>query len=150
MRKFEKFLLRGAGYTLLILSLYFLVSIIASPIDGRISGGKFFLILCFGLVIALTEFIYSLLTVKFWLKTLLHYSILLSTFILIFIPLLGVKSNGPASIAAWIVIFTVLYAVLTVAAHFIRKGINKVDDAIDRRTTNNEAVEYTPMFDKED
>ncbi len=151
MRKFEKFFLRGAGYTLLILSLYYLFAIIASPTNAFVSGGRFLLILVFGFITALAEFIYSIFTVKFWLKALLHYAILLATFILIFIPLLGIESNGPASVIAWVVIFSVLYALCCVAVHFIKKGINKVDDAIEtKKRSATEQTEYTSMFGRDD
>jgi len=152
MKKIEKFLCYGAGYTILIMTVYYLAAAIASPSDAKISIGRFFLILLFGFIVAGAGLVYRILTVKTWLKIFLHYAILLAAFLLIFVPMLSVKSNGPASVIAWALIFTALYALLSALVLFIRKAACKADktlEAIERREPKSKE-EYTPLYTDKD
>ena len=134
MRRINKLFLTGCGYTVLILTLFYLYAAISGFVSPAIAPGQYALILISGLVISLAEFMYEQLNVKKTLKCIIHYGVLLVAFCLIFIISGKISMQRPAAIFVAIVLFTFMYFLLWTVVHFSRKAINRMDDKLDAKT----------------
>ena len=156
MKKIESFILRGCGYTALILTLIYVMTAILK-IDGGIRIGRFFLVLAFGFVISATELLCKVLKFKRFLKIIILYAVLLLAFCLIFMlidPIL--PTDTPAKVFVDIAVFTVFFAVVYSIAFLIGLMIKAVDGKIEKsksaqtdnktKLAKNEKSEYTPRF----
>lgn len=154
MKDIERLFLFGAGYTTLILSIYYAFAAITTG-TTTVSVGRFFLILLFGFIIAGAEFAYKTFNFKRVLKCLVHYCILLLAFCLIFILGGFFEANSPSAVFAAVIIFTAFYFLLFAVVYFVRKGIARSDEALESRRKKNSVVskatkkqeeEYTPRY----
>jgi hypothetical protein len=134
MRRINKIFLTGCGYTVLILTLFYAFAAISNFISLAIAPKQFTLILTFGLLIALAEFMYEQLKLKTVYKCLIHYCVLLVAFCLIFIISGNISAKGSSAVFIAIILYTVLYFLIWTIVHFVRKLINKMDDKLDART----------------
>ena len=64
MRRIHKIFLTGCGYAVLILSLFYAFAAISKFVSQSIAPGQFILIVSFGFIISLAEFMYEELKVK--------------------------------------------------------------------------------------
>ena len=80
MRRINKIFLTGCGYAILILSLFYIFAAVSQFVSQSIAPGQFVLILSFGFIISLAEFMYEELKVKRIYKCLIHYGVLLVAF----------------------------------------------------------------------
>ena len=134
MRRINKLVLTACAYSILILSLFYIFAAVSQFVSKSIAPGQFALIVTFGFVISLAEFMYEELKVKKVLKCLVHYGVLLVAFCLIFIVSGNISVQRPSAVFGAIVIYTVLYFAVYAIVHFLRRAINKADDSLDKRT----------------
>lgn len=134
MRRINKLVLTACGYSILILSLFYIFAAVSQFVSKSIAPGQFALIVTFGFVISLAEFMYEELKIKKVLKCLVHYGVLLVAFCLIFIISGNISVQRPSAVFGAIVIYTVLYFAVYAIVHFVRRAINKADDSLDKRT----------------
>jgi hypothetical protein len=148
MKRIEKTLERGSGYTLLILILFYLFAVVANFESKSISFSKFLLILAFGMMISVAELIYSLLNMKAILKIVIHYALLLTSFLIIFLTGDFFTLKGFGGVLVAVIIFTFLYFVIYGIIRLIRVTVGAADKAIDNRKAAAEHPEapYTPRF----
>ncbi len=154
MRRFERMLLCGTGYTVLILTLFYIFAAIARFEEMSIGVGRFFIILAFGMLIALAELIYGLLTLKRVFKCLIHYSLLLLAFIIVFMLGEFITVNGPASVFVGITVFTLFYLLIFGIVYLVRRTVGAADNKLDKKIAQkksakpkeNEKPKYTPKF----
>lgn len=112
MNKIEKLLLRGAGYGILFILIYFALAAMMGFEGIHITAGRFFLILLFAYILAMADFLFeSVERMNLWLKRLCVYAISLLAFLFIFVLGEGMR-KGAAAIFAALIIFTAVYAVL--------------------------------------
>ena len=123
----------GAGYTILIMTFFYIFALSANLESTAIGVGKFFLILAFGMITAIAELIYELLSLRKVFKCLIHYAILLAAFCIIFIAGDFFNITGPASVFVAITVFTLIYAVCVGIVYLVRRGVAGADKAIDSR-----------------
>lgn len=135
MRRINKLFLTGSGYAILILSLFYIFAAVSNFVSQSIAPAQFALIVTFGFVIALAEFMYEELKVKKTLKCLIHYAVLLVAFYLIFVISGNISVQRPAAVFGAIVLYTALYFTVYAIVHFVRRAINKADDKLDERTS---------------
>ena len=135
MRRINKMFLSGCGYTVLILSLFYAFAAISESAADAIAPGQFALILGFGFIISLAEFMYEMLNVRKIYKCLIHYFVLLAAFCLIFIVAGNISSQKPSAIFVAIVLYTISYFTIYVLVRLIRMSINCADDKLDRKTS---------------
>ena len=105
MKRLEKTLLAGCGYTVLILTLFYAFAAISEFTSAAITIQRYLLITAFGFIIAFAELMYASLNLKNWLRGLIHYGVLLTAFIAIFIISGNIKSGRASAVFAAIIIF---------------------------------------------
>ena len=151
MKRIEKTLLHGSGYTVLILTLFYAFAHIAEFDKTSIGIGRFFIVLGFSMLIACAELLYELLSVKRWLKNLIHYFILLSAFSIIFIFGDFYTAKGITAVFISIILFTILYLLILGIVLGVRRTVNVADRKIDKRINSQSCKSgakdvYTPKF----
>lgn len=157
MKRIEQALERGAGYCILILTM---LSFFANHEQDVITFGLFFLALGLGMMIALAEFIYNMLKINTVVKMILHYSLLLGAFMIIFVAGSGYikKQAGAAGVFIVIIIYTLVYFTFYGITRLIRSTVSAADKALDAHTAKNQSrgkgksgqksEAYTPRFKK--
>ena len=111
MNKIEKLLLRGTGYCVLFILIYFALAAIMSFDGIYITSGRFFLILLFAYILAMADFVFTgIERMNVWLKRLCIYAISLLAFLFIFV-LGGNMQKSGAAIFASLTIFTAVYLI---------------------------------------
>ena len=139
MGRIYKIFLTGSGYTVLILSLFYVFAAASGFVSQAIAPGQFALILSFGFIISLAELMYEELKLKKIYKCLIHYAVLLVAFCLIFIVSGKISYQRPSVIFVSIIIYTLLYFSVWAIVHYVRKAINHADDKLDARSMAKEA-----------
>ena len=151
MKRIEKTLLRGSGYTILILTLFYAFAHIAEFEKTSIGIGRFFIILGFGMLISGAELMYELLTMQRWIKNSIHYFILLISFSIIFIFGDFYASKGLTAVFVSIIIFSVLYFLILGIVIGVKRTVSGVDKRLDKKirsksTARDSKEVYTPKF----
>ena len=136
MRRINKLFLTGCAYTVIILALFFIFAAISKVATAEISPRQFTLVLAFGMIISCAEFMYEALKIKKIYKCLIHYFVLMIAFYVVFIKFGKLSSQGPARVFVAIFLYTAFYFIVWTIVHFLKKGINKADDALDKKTAN--------------
>ncbi len=145
MKEFKSLLSRTCINTTLITAFFYIMSWITGIHNPSISIGRFFLILLFGTLIAAVGYFIEKLRLNAYLKFFIHYSVLLTSFSVIFI-LAGVL-NGGSSIFVGIVIFTLVYLVVRGAMALLsRKSDNKKVTAKPSGKGTGKPSAYKPIY----
>ncbi len=131
MKQIERFIKTACMYTVAILFFFYVFAVSSGFDQTAIGFGRFALILLFGAIIALAEYIFLIKISRVY-TVLLHYCILLFAFIIVFIAS-GVLGTAGAKIFVSAIIFTVLYALAFVAVYFGKRGIAKLDAKLDKK-----------------
>ena len=86
-------------------------------------------------------------------KCIIHYTVLLLAFCVIFIGSGNISAQRPAAVFVAIMLYTILYFVVWAIIHFARKAIDRADDKLDKRTKIKNAEkkdkikkEYKPLY----
>lgn len=153
MRRINKIFLTGCGYTVLILTLFYAFAAVSQFVSQAIAPGQFALILSFGFIISLAEFMYEELKLRRLYKCVIHYLLLLVAFCVIFIVSGNISSQRPAAVFVAIFIYTLLYFLVWTLVHYFRKAINYADDKLDARAANKPCTKdkkdkeiYKPLY----
>lgn len=150
MKRIQSILLGAAGYTVLILLLFYIFASVSGFTESEIGFGMFALILAFGVLISLADRLLYLDALKLPVRIIIHYAALMVAFSVIFIGSGNIAARGAAAIFVAAVVFTALYAVIFVIAYFVRKGVRGLDTALDRRMPKQNAkkknTEYKPLY----
>lgn len=145
MNKIEKLILRGAGFSILFMLLYFVIGTVAisamgleASLLGDINIGKFFLILLFGYTLAMANFVFEGRKIRLWIKRLCVY--LISALAFFFIFVLGTPvGDGAAKIFVALVVFTVIYVISLLVACLIKRTV--IEGKAKKRPTAKNEVE---------
>lgn len=135
MRRIHKIFLTGCGYAVLILTLFYAFAAISKFVSTAIAPKQFALILSFGLIIALAEFMYEQLKLKTVFKCLIHYGVLLAAFCFIFIMSGNISTKRPSAVFVAIILYTFLYFIIWTVVHFSRKAINLMDKKLESKAS---------------
>lgn len=149
MKKLEKALLTGCGYTVIILALFYLFAALTKFVSPAITTGQFFLILLFGMIISAIGLLCSLLNVSSILRCIIHYLVLLVAFCFIFIVSGNISSGKASAIFVAIVIYTVLYFVLWFTVTLIKKTVSLADAKLESKKGKKAAPKkepYKPLY----
>ena len=133
MRRINKIFLTGCGYAVLILTLFYAFAAVSNFVSQSIAPKQFALILSFGFIISLAEFLYEVLRLRRVYKCLIHYVVLLVAFCLIFIVSGNISTQKPSAVFIAIVLYSILYFVIWAIVHYVRKAINCADDKLDTK-----------------
>ncbi len=148
MKNLERILLKGCAYTVLLLCCFYLFASLANLEGHYMPAGRFFTLLLFGFIISVSELLYNLFNFKKWLRGLLHYLILLSSFFIVFIISGNLVVRGPATVFIAIIIFTLLYFVILFTVHILSLGISKADSKkpVMAKNKSDKKSEYIPRY----
>lgn len=150
MKRIQSLLLGTAGYTVLILLLFYIFTTISGFAESKIGFAMFGLILLFGALISFADMLLYIEALKKPLRIIIHYIALLIAFSVIFIGSGNIAAQGAAAIFSAVVVFTALYAVIFVITYFARKGIARLDTVIDRRkpapSQKSKKSDYKPLY----
>ena len=148
MRKIERLLLTACGYSIFILTMFYVFAVLTNFTSPAIIPSQFALILLFGFIIALAEFLYNILKLKQALRCFIHYGILLLAFCIIFI-ISGNIASKPSAVFVAVIIFTMLYFTTWGTVKLVRKTVTKADDYLDRKETSKSPIrknEYKSLY----
>ena len=151
MRRIEKTLLTGCGYTILILTLFYAFASISKLTSPAITFTRYLAILFFGFLISFTELAYNALAMKKWLRSLIRYGVLLLAFCVVFVITGNIKSGKAPAIFAAVIIFTLFYFSILGLTSLIKKTVKLSDDKIDRlpKKAAKPKQEYKPLYRSE-
>jgi hypothetical protein len=133
--------------------MFYIFASVSQFVSKAIAPDQFALILAFGFVISLAEFMYEELKLKKVLKCIIHYCVLLVAFCLIFIVSGNISNQRPSAVFGAIVVYTILYFTVFAVIHFARLMISKADDKLDEKQlskknkhTKNEKGAYKSLY----
>ena len=144
MKKIESILLRGCGFTILILTLFYAFASFGKLTNQAIGFDIFALIFIFGQIISLTTEILLLPRPIFAIRLLIHYASLMVAFCAIFIATGNIKADTPANIFSAVIVFTFLYAFFSGVVLLIKKLIGSLDNRIGKNKTNTDKNNKKP------
>ena len=153
MKKIENLLLQAAGYTVIILCLFFLFTATSDFTEAAITFSRFATILAFGIVISVAGSILKIESIKKWIRILIHYSVLLVAFIVVFVITGNLTSGGTSMIFSALVIFSFFYALVAALVFCFGKFVKTTDKKVNAKLANNRKPAkkkeiYTPRFGK--
>lgn len=155
MKTLENILLKACGYTVLIMTVFYLFGLIGEIGAAFISFTTFLTVALFGLLIALAELVLNIRKIHIAFRVLIHYLVLLVAFNVVFISSGNLSVSSGGEIFSAIVIFTVLYAIMFGLVYIIRRFITKGDSFIDKNKFKNhdkkrKESEYKPLYRSDD
>ena len=150
MKKLESLLLKACGYTTITVILFYLVAMLGFT-KAAMDFKTFMLIFVFGVIISSAGLIFEIQRMHKALKVLIHYVILLISFFVIFF-VAGKLGNAASSVVfSAIIVFTTLYAAISVITYLIKKAVNSADKIIDKSGKKvKEKKPYTPLYKNKD
>ena len=117
MKHIGNFLRNTCTYTVVFLTFFYLISLSDAVTNGAILFGRFGLILAFSAIISASDFLFKLKVNKVFI-VIMHYSLLLISFILLFVTTKILSSNTASEFVA-IIVFSILYAIISLAVYFL-------------------------------
>ena len=130
MKRIQQLLLNACAYTVaLLLVLYVFAAL--SDVSSGISFGRFALVFTFGAAIALASVILKSQSVSRPIGVIIHYSLLLLAFIVLFVVIGGISNGG--KIFAAIVVFTFFYALVFALAVLVNRSVKVADKRLDKK-----------------
>ncbi len=129
--KIIKFIKNTCTYTVMMITVLYIFSLIMQFQDSGINLAKFALVLLFGTIIAAADFIFKLKKIGKPLQVLLHYCVLLFSFIAVFTwsGMLGKTSNAFISFF----VFTFFYFLVLGLAELVKYSAKKTKNT-DKRS----------------
>ncbi len=150
MKKIESFILKSCGYTVLLLLVLYIFLAAMGVTEQGVPIGRFLLMLGYGCLISGAELVYKALEVRKALKILIHYSMLLAGFMVVYLTIRGITGNIAASILIAVTIFTLLYALILGAVIGLKHLVSKADTELESRPDSpkkkKEAPEYHSLY----
>lgn len=149
MKRLENFLLKACGFTVAILTLFYLFPALSRAANESISFSTFALIFGFGMLISIATMIFEIKSINLVLRILIHYIALMVAFCTVFISTGNISADTPAKIFTAVIIFTVFYAFFFGLTVGIKKLVRLIDDKADKhsntkRKTNSKAESKKP------
>jgi hypothetical protein len=151
MKTIEKFVLKACSYAVLIVTLFFLFTLITDFTEAALRIGTFMLILLFGFIISIADLIFRTDRINMALRLLIHYASLLVTFIVVFVVFGNIAGGGGGAVISAVFIFTALYAVIFTVVYFLKRSARAADKWIDNRSPKKQADKkpYTSLYGKD-
>lgn len=154
-------LLGGTGYTTVIMILYYLIANLVIGATGgdavEVSGGRFMMILAFGMLISVANYFYGIMSLNTAIRIIVHYALTLVGFALVFIVGQSMEGHNPgAYVISRILIFTVFYiaffGVVALIKHLVFKNAKQTKSTAhktptkQKRTKTDTEEKYTPRY----
>lgn len=136
---------KSSGYTVFIITLFYLFCMLTDYNDGYISFSTFITILIFAFIISLSELIFQIKKLNVALRCLSHYFTLLVAFIATFTLSGNIVTNKIDDVLISVVIFSVFYVIMFAIVYIFRLICRKIDNKIDMqisKKTNRKIEEF--------
>ena len=149
MKRIQGLLLNACGYSVAILAVLYLFGAIAGVGDNGISFSRFVLVLAFGGVISIAARILSSKNIKKPVGIIIHYSVLLLTFLVLFVVIGNISTGGSTFTA--IVVFTFFYAIIFGLVALINHAVKSADKKFDKKhpVKKKKKSPYKPIYGKD-
>ena len=122
MEKLKRIALNACAFTVLINMLFFAFAKITGLSEIKIDFLHFFIILLFGVVIAITNTVFELPKLHIVFKFIIHYVVLLIAFYIVFINFGNVKSSGISTVFVTVIIFSFLYVFISLIVWLLKRA----------------------------
>ena len=147
MEKIKRIALNSCAFAVLISVLFFAFAKISGLSEVKIDFLHFFIILLFGIVIAVANTVFELPKIHIALKFLIHYVVLLISFYIVFINFGNVSASGPAVIFTTVIVFSIFYVFFAVIIWLIKKIFGIKISANNSKTSSKDSKEtYKPRY----
>ncbi len=132
MKRLENLLLKACGFTIAILTLFYLFPALSKAANESISFSTFALIFGFGLLISIATMIFEIKSINLALRILIHYLTLMVAFCVVFISTGNISADSSAKVFTAVIIFTVFYAFFFGLTVGIKKLVKYIDEKTDK------------------
>ena len=148
MKRLENILLKGCGYTILILVLFYLFAAFNSFDSATIEFSTFALIFAFGMIISLATMILGLERPSLPIRILIHYAAMMLAFSVIFMASGHINVSTPANIFTAVIIFTFFYILLFAVVYLIKRCVSSIDKKINKgkKDEKQKKKEYKSLY----
>ena len=148
MEKIKRIALNSCAFTVLIAVLFFAFAKISGLSEVKIDFLHFFVILLFGIVVAIANTLFEIPRLHIVWKFLIHYAILFVAFYIVFLNFANIDSNkGAAVIFTALIVFTFLYVVVAFIAWLFKKAFKIAAKSSTVKESNAPKKEsYTPRY----
>lgn len=150
MRRVFRLIETGALYTVLITSLFMLFSALSGLSSPAITAGRFFIILGFGMLLSVAGLLFEAKNLPYFVKVILHYSVALVAFILLFVVIGNLAARGVATVFAVSVFFTALYFLVFFLVRLVSRLLEKhAGDTVKKDGAGEDkkdGEDYTPRY----
>ncbi len=153
MKKLENLLLKACGYTIITMTLFYIVALIGKLTAAALDFPTFALIFLFGTVISLSGLILEIQTMRAVFRILIHYFVLLTAFFFVFLFTGKLGNTSMPLIFSALIIFTFLYALIFTITYFIKRAVNSADSFLSKKITDGKKGKkkpYTPLYKNKD
>ena len=130
MKRIQHLLLTACAYTVVLLAVLYVFAELTDVKSG-ISFARFALVFAFGVTIALASSLLNAQSISRHLGIVIHYSVLLLAFIVLFVVIGSISTGG--KIFAAIVIFTFFYALVFLLSSLINRAVSSADKRLDKK-----------------
>lgn len=144
MEKFKRIVRSGALYTTLISCLFYPLAALSGNAGFVMSAKRFFTILLFSFIIALTQAFVSAFNFKKIFNFLIYYFVLLLSFFFIFVFGGGIALNGAGTVFAIVIIYTALFALVAGVTALVRRTLVPVKK---KEALKNQPQKYKHRFE---
>ncbi len=147
MKRLKEIFTRGCVYTVAIT---FLICLFSLGMEGTpsVPVGQFLLLTVIGMLLSLTQNVFLLKNIRLIYRILIHYSVILVLFELLFFITGKVTTGGPGGIFVSATVLTILYAIAFVSIYFLQKAMRKdAPDSPSKKNIEDKPKEvYVPRY----
>lgn len=123
MKKFESFILRGCGFTILLALILYAFLAINGVLNQGIPILKFLLVFAYGLVISGAHELYASLPFGKAVRRMIHYLMILAGFLVLYFTSGAFPTVTPAKVFIAIILFSIFYTAIMLSISGIRRLI---------------------------
>ena len=150
MKKIKSLLLNACAYTLLLLVAFFLFAAVGLGDAALLSFGSFVILLTIGAILSASGMIFSIPKLNYPVKVIIHFAVMLLAFLWTLSAMGHLAEKAPSAFVVIIFGFALIYAAVSVAAHFIKKLAFKIGTKLDKKLEaskkTEKKAEYKPLY----
>ena len=155
MKILKNLISKTSGYTVFIITLFYLFCISTDYNDGYISFSTFGTIFLFGFIISLSELIFEIKKIHIVLRWLIHYFTLLIAFFAVFTSSGNIITHIIEDVFILVIVFSIFYAVMFAFVYIFRLIYRKIDNKIDLAVSKKELSKskdstYKPLYERDE
>lgn len=122
MSKLKTIIYRTGIYTVSLCLFLYVFALLIKYSNATIDIGGFLVILALSLVLSASQEVFTLPSLSYPIKVLVHFASMLLSFTVIYVTR---SETTPTKIFVAVIVFTILYAIIFTATYFIKRSINR-------------------------